>query len=337
MGEEKIRTSVAEVHRVVAAALVRAGCDGANADSVAAVVAAAERDGCASHGVFRLAGYLAALRSGKVDGAARPSVARIAPGVLRVDARSGFAPLAIGAAREALAPLAREQGLAAAAVVNAHHFSALWADVEPLAEAGLVAIAMTSYMPAVAPAGARVPFFGTNPMAFAWPRAGGTALVVDQASAAMARGEVTLAAREGRSLPPGTGIDAAGQPTTDPAAVLKGALLPFGGHKGSGIALMVELLAGALIGQSFSVEAAERDNKDGGPPSGGVFMLALDPARFGDAEGWLDHGESFLARLAALDGVRLPGDRRAANRRRIAIEGVELPAKLWAEALEAAA
>jgi len=337
MGEEKIRTSVAEVHRVVAAALVRAGCDGANADAVAAVVAAAERDGCASHGVFRLAGYLAALRSGKVDGAARPSVARIAPGVLRVDARSGFAPLAIGAAREALAPLAREQGLAAAAVVDAHHFSALWADVEPLAEAGLVAIAMTSYMPAVAPAGARVPFFGTNPMAFAWPRAGGTALVVDQASAAMARGEVTLAAREGRSLPPGTGIDAAGQPTTDPAAVLKGALLPFGGHKGSGIALMVELLAGALIGQSFSVEAAERDNKDGGPPSGGVFMLALDPARFGDAEGWLDHGESFLARLAALDGVRLPGDRRAANRRRIAIEGVELPAKLWAEALEAAA
>ena len=337
MGEEKIRTSVAEVHRVVAAALGRAGCDGANADSVAAVVAAAERDGCASHGVFRLAGYLAALRSGKVDGAARPSVARIAPGVLRVDARSGFAPLAIGAAREALAPLAREQGLAAAAVVDAHHFSALWADVEPLAEAGLVAIAMTSYMPAVAPAGARVPFFGTNPMAFAWPRAGGTALVVDQASAAMARGEVTLAAREGRSLPPGTGIDAAGQPTTDPAAVLKGALLPFGGHKGSGIALMVELLAGALIGQSFSVEAAERDNKDGGPPSGGVFMLALDPARFGDAEGWLDHGESFLARLAALDGVRLPGDRRAANRRRIAIEGVELPAKLWAEALEAAA
>ncbi|MFZ9414994.1 MAG: Ldh family oxidoreductase [Alphaproteobacteria bacterium] len=337
MGEEKIRTSVAEVHRVVAAALGRAGCDGANADAVAAVVAAAERDGCASHGVFRLAGYLAALRSGKVDGAARPSVARIAPGVLRVDARSGFAPLAIGAAREALAPLAREQGLAAAAVVDAHHFSALWADVEPLAEAGLVAIAMTSYMPAVAPAGARVPFFGTNPMAFAWPRAGGTALVVDQASAAMARGEVTLAAREGRSLPPGTGIDAAGQPTTDPAAVLKGALLPFGGHKGSGIALMVELLAGALIGQSFSVEAAERDNKDGGPPSGGVFMLALDPARFGDAEGWLDHGESFLARLAALDGVRLPGDRRAANRRRIAIEGVELPAKLWAEALEAAA
>ena len=337
MSREEIRTSVDAIHRAVAAALGRAGCDAANAEAVAAVVAAAERDGCASHGVFRLGGYLAALRSGKVDGAARPVSSRIAPGVLRVDARGGCAPLAIGAAREALAPLARAQGLAAAAIVNAHHFSALWADVEPLAEAGLVALAMTSYMPALAPAGARVPFFGTNPMAFAWPRAGGVALVVDQASAAMARGEVMLAAREGRSLPPGTGIDAAGQPTTDPAAVLKGALLPFGGHKGSGIALMIELLAGALIGQPFSVEAAEADNKDGGPPRGGILMLALDPARFGDPENWLGHGEAFLARLAALDGVRLPGDRRAANRRRIATEGVALPAKLWAETLAAGA
>jgi delta1-piperideine-2-carboxylate reductase len=336
MAEGTIRVAVSEIGRVVAAALARAGCDDANAAAVAGVVAAAERDGCPSHGVFRLGGYLAALRSGKVDGVARPAAARIAPSVLRVDARRGFAPLAMQAAREALAPLAREQGMVAAAVVNAHHFSALWADVEPLAAEGLVAICLTSYLPALAPAGARVPFFGTNPMAFAWPRPGGGALVFDQASAAMARGEVMLAAREGRSLPPGVGIDAAGQPTTDPAAILKGALLPFGGHKGSAIALMVELLAGALIGQPFSVEAAEEDNKDGGPPRGGVLLLALDPARFGDAEGWRAHAERYLARLAALEGVRLPGDRRHANRRLAEVEGVALPAKLWAETLAAA-
>lgn len=328
--------AVAEVERAVAAALRRAGCDGENAAAVAGVVAAAERDGCASHGVFRLGGYLAALRSGKVDGSARPAVSRLAPSVLRVDARGGFAPLAMEAARTHLAPLAREQGVAAAALVDAHHFSALWADVEPLAATGLVALCMTSYMPAVAPAGARVPFFGTNPMAFAWPRAGGTALVVDQASAAMARGEVMLAAREGRTLPPGVGVDPSGAPTCDPAEVLKGAILPFGGHKGSGIALMVELMAGALIGQAFSVETAAADNRDGGPPRGGIFLLAIDPARFGDAGGWLDHAEGFLARLSALEGVRLPGDRRAANRRRSDAEGVEIPAKLWAEVLAAA-
>jgi delta1-piperideine-2-carboxylate reductase len=194
----------------------------------------------------------------------------------------------------------------------------------------------TAYMPAVAPFGARVPFFGTNPMAFGWPRAGGRTMIFDQASAAMARGDISIAARDGRTLPTGIGIDAAGEPTTDPAAVLKGAQLTFGGYKGTAIALMVELLAAGLIGQPFSFEAGDEDKKDGGPPRGGVFLLALDPAKFGDAQGWLEHCESFFARYAALDGVRLPGDRRAANRDRIDRAGTDLPTQLWDEALRAA-
>jgi delta1-piperideine-2-carboxylate reductase len=336
MNESRVQVPAEEIARVAAAALQRAGCDAENAAAVAGVMAAADRDGCPSHGIFRLGGYLAALRSGKVKGAARPTARRIAPGVVQVDAARGFAPLAMAEARAALAPVAREQGIAAAAVINAHHFSALWADVEPLAEQGLLAFCFTSYMPALAPAGARKPFFGTNPMAFAWPRLEGGAFVFDQASAAMARGEVTIAAREGRALPPGVGLDAAGDPTTDPAAILKGALLPFGGHKGSAIAMMVELLAGALIGQPFSAEAAEEDNKDGGPPRGGVLLIALDPARFGDAAGWSAHGEAFFRRFAQLEGARLPGARRLANRARSATEGVALPVQIWADAQAAA-
>jgi delta1-piperideine-2-carboxylate reductase len=336
MSDQPLRVPLPEVTRVLAAALRAAGCDAANAAAVARVTADAERDGCSAHGVFRLPGYLAALRSGKVDGTARPATTRIAPGVIRVDGQGGFAPLAMQEAAEAIGPVAREQGIAAAAVVNVHHFSALWADIEGLVQSGLVAFCFTSYMPAVAPAGARKPFFGTNPMAFGWPRPAGGAMIWDQASAAMARGEVAIAARDGHALPPGTGIDADGNPTTDPAAVLKGAILPFGGHKGSAIAMMVELLAGALIGQPFSVEAAERDNRDGGPPRGGVLLLAIDPARFGDEAGWQAHAESFFGRLTALEGVRLPGDRRTANRARIAAQGVTLPPKLWAEATAAA-
>jgi delta1-piperideine-2-carboxylate reductase len=110
--------------------------------------------------------------------------------------------------------------------------------------------------------------------------------------------------------------------------VLEGVLLPFGDYKGSNIAMMVELLAAGLIGEGFSVEAARYDNKDGGPPRGGEFMLAIDPARLGDPEGWLDHAEGFLADLAALDGVRLPGDRRYANRARTPSEGVQVPQAL---------
>jgi len=326
---------VLEIHRVACAALERAGCDPENAQAVARVMSRADGDGAASHGLFRLAGYLASLRSGKVDGHARPSVGPLAPAVLRVDGHGGFAPLAMAAAREAVGPLARTQGMAAAAVVNVHHFSALWVDIEELVQSGLVAMCFTAFMPAVAPAGARQPFFGTNPMAFGWPRPGGETMIFDQASAAMARGEIQIAARDGHAVPGGAGIGPDGAPTTDPARILQGAQLPFGGHKGSAIALMVELLAAGLLGQPFSDEAGQEDNHDGGPPRGGVLLLAFDPAKFGDPAGWEAHSEAFFERLLGLEGARLPGDRRAQNRARIELQGAQLPVALWRAAVAA--
>ena len=330
---DPVTVPIAELRGVARAALLRHGCDAENADAVAQVMARADSDGAASHGLFRLGGYLASLSSGKVDGAARPSITSLAPSVLRVDGHGGFAPLAMEAARGALAPLARTQGMAAAAVVNVHHFSALWVDIEALVQGGLVAMCFTAFMPSVAPAGGSRPFFGTNPMAFGWPRPGGETMIFDQASAAMARGEIQIAARDGLAVAPGTGIGPDGAPTTDPALILQGAQLPFAGHKGSAIALMVELLAGGLLGQPFSVEAGEQDNHDGGPPRGGVLLLAFDPGSFGDADGWQAHAEGFFQRLLGLDGVRLPGDRRARNRERIVLQGVQLPAALWREAV----
>jgi delta1-piperideine-2-carboxylate reductase len=156
-------------------------------------------------------------------------------------------------------------------------------------------------------------------------------MVFDQASAAMARGEIQIAARDGHPVPAGAGIDADGNPTTDPASILRGAQLPFGGYKGSAIALMVELLAGGLIGEAFSYEAAERDNKDGGPPRGGELLLVLDPAHFGDANGWLAHSEKFFDRLHGMEGARLPADRRRANREKSLREGVSVSAPLATE------
>ncbi len=323
----KIDLSLDEVRTLATACLLANGCNAENAEAVADVITAAERDGCRSHGLFRLPGYVAALRSGKVDGAASPRVERVAPGILRVDGGGGYAPLALARGRQPLIDTAREQGVAAMALVGIHHFAALWTEVEPLAEAGLCALACTAYMPAMAPAGGREPLFGTNPMAFGWPRKAGPPMVFDQASAAMARGEVMIAAREGHELPPGVGLDAEGNPTTDPHEVLKGVMLPFGGYKGSAIAMMVELLAAGLLGENFSFEAAAQDNKDGGPPRGGEFMLAMDPTCFGD-EAWLDHTETFFEKMASIEGVRLPGARRHANRKQSPSDGVQVPAEL---------
>ena len=323
-----VSMTLADADALVMRVLTENGCDAANARAVADVVMAAERDICHSHGVFRIPGYAASLRSGKVKGDAAPTVRQIAPSVLRVDGDGGFAPLALETGRQPLIDLAREQGIAALSVTDIFHFSALWVEVEAIADQGLVAFAWTAASPMVAPAGGTAPLFGTNPMAFGWPRKDGPPMVFDQASAAMARGDVMIHARDGKTVPPGVGIDPDGNGTTDPNAVLAGAQLPFGGHKGSAIAMMIELLAGALIGEDLSFESGARDNKDGGPPHGGELMIAVDPNRFGDPDGWLDRGERLFAKIAEQPGTRLPGARRHANRTRTPEEGIEVPTAL---------
>ncbi len=317
-----------EVRDLATRCLMAAGADAANAAAVAGTVTMAERDGCASHGLFRVPGYCASLTSGKIVGDAKPSVELLAPGALRVDNRRGLAPHAIAVVMPELVAAARGQGVAAAAITNSHHFAALWPEVEMLAAAGLVGLAMTVGKSAMAPAGGTKPLYSTNPMAFAWPRPDGPPLVFDQASSAMARGEIMIAQRDGHALPDGVGIDVDGNPTTDPAAILKGAQLAFGGYKGSAIAVMVELLACALIGQPFSFEATAADNNDGGPVTSGEFILAIDPARFGDADGYQAHGEKLFAEILSQEGTRLPSDRRFANRARDPHPGTEIPESL---------
>lgn len=289
------------------------GCDDANAAALVRTIRAAERDACLSHGLFRLPGYVAALRSGKVDGAARPVITQRTPVVLHVNGNNGFAPLTLEHAIPTLADAALINGVAVAAITQSHHFAALWPEVEGLAARGLVGLACTNYIPVVAPIGAREPIFGTNPLAIAWPRPGHDPVVLDMATSAMARGEITIAARDGRPVPAGTGLNAQGDPTTDPAEILKGVMLPFGGHKGSGLSLMVELLTAGLTGEGFSIETAARDNKDGGPPRGGEFLLAISPEILA-GPGWDTHCEAFFARYAAIDGARLPGSHRMHRR-----------------------
>lgn len=325
---DKVRMTLDQCRALAVEVLERHGCDHPNAAAIADTITAAERDRCHSHGLFRLPGYVTSLKNGKVNGRARPRVERLAPSVLRVQGDRGYTPLALDLGRAPLADAARETGMAALAITRTHHFAALWPETQALAELGLVAFAFTSSPPYLAAAGGRRKFFGTNPMSFAWPRAGRPPMAFDQASAAMARGEVMIAARDGRKLPPGAGLDPQGNPTTDPQAVLDGAQLPFGGHKGSAIALMVDLLAGPLIGEVCSFEAGEQDNGDGTAATGGELVLALDPARFGAADA-IAHGELLFARMLAEAGVRLPGDRRLIARSETPAAGIEVPESLY--------
>lgn len=326
---QSVRMSLEEAHALAVRCLAEHGADEENARAVADIVTAAERDLCHSHGLFRIPGYVASLKSGKVNGKARPAVSDLAPSVVRVAGDNGFAPLALEVGRAALVERAKSNGIAALALNDIYHFAALWPETEALAEQGLVAFAFTAAFPYVVAPGGRTPIFGTNPMAFAWPRPGKHPMVFDQASSTMARGEIMIAARDGHSVPYGAGIDSNGKDTTDPKAILDGgAQLAFGGYKGAALAMMVELLVGALIGDKLSFEAEAADNGDGGPPVGGELIIALDPARFGDGAGFAAHADLLFERMLSDDGVRLPGDRRRKARETTARDGIRVPESL---------
>ncbi|MCC7425843.1 MAG: Ldh family oxidoreductase [Alphaproteobacteria bacterium] len=314
--------SVAALHKLVEAALSRNGFSAANASAIAAVIVAAERDGTRSHGLFRLAGYISEAGCGWVDGSAEPSLHDAAPGVLVVDAGNGYCQLAFERGRDRLVAKARANGSAAMAIRNSHHLAALWHEVEELAECGLVAFAFRNARPNMLPWGGQRKIFGTNPMAFACPVPGAPPLVWDFAASAMSRGEIMLAAQHGEALPEGVGVDAEGRATTDPKAILEGgAQLPFGGYKGSLLALTIEIMASAATGSLLSIEDRSAGVKGAQTANGGEMILAIDPAASG--------GESFGERMAMLVGAlrgngtaRVPGERRYAARKAAEANGI---------------
>ena len=286
--------------------------------------ARAERDGAHSHGVFRIPGYVSTLDSGWVNGQAVPVVEDVASGFVRVDAANGFAQLALAAARPLLVAKARSAGIAVLAIRNSHHFAALWPDVEPFAEEGLVALSVVNSMTCVVPHGADRPLFGTNPIAFAAPRADGPPIVFDLATSAIAHGDVQIAARQGERVPPGTGVDSLGQPTQDPKAILEGgALLPFGGHKGSALSMMVELLAAALTGGNFSFEFDWSNHPGAKTPWTGQLLIVIDPSKTAGQD-FAQRSQELVRQMHAAGLRRLPGDRRHRTRAKAEREGIML-------------
>ncbi|MGY9047201.1 MAG: Ldh family oxidoreductase [Rhodobacterales bacterium] len=295
------------------------------AEVVAQVIVAGERDNCKSHGIYRIEGCLRVLKAGRVDGQAIPELHDSGKAVIEVDAGGGFSNPAFDAAKALRAARARETGLAALVIRDCLHFSALWHEVEALAGEGLAALSMCPSYAFVAPAGGKEPLLGTNPMAFGWPRAGDYPYVFDFATSVAARGEIELHRRAGTPIPEGWAVDIDGRSTTDPDAALAGAMLPFGAHKGSAISTMIELLAGAMLGEFMSKEALDFMGGGGLLPRHGALVLALDPQVFAARSGRdpIAEGEKLFAAFAD-QGARLPSQRRFAARVKAQRDGIAL-------------
>lgn len=300
----------------VEAVLTNAGYSAKSARILAENCAAAQRDGSHSHGLFRIKDYLATIKSGYVNGHPKPKIEDVAPGFVRVNADNGFAQEALAATRELLAYKVAENGIAVLAIRNSHHLGALYLDVEGFAEQGFLALAVVNSIAVVAPPGGRTSVYGTNPLAFAAPRASGPPLVFDQASSMLSHGDIQVAAREGRLLPGGTGIDKSGTPTDSPHAILNGgALSTFGGHKGAAIALMVEVLCAGLVGADFSYEVSWTDNPGASTARTGETIIVIDPRKGAAGLNPLAmRVDELVDALVDAGQARVPGDRRIRSR-----------------------
>lgn len=331
-----VKIALDEVMVLCVDALESAGYGEAHALAIAKMLYTCQLDDCHSHGLYRLLVCSQTMRAGKIDAHALPVIEKSDSAVVRADARGGMSLLAVDRSIPVLIEKTRQHGIAALAINNCFHFSALWPEVERLSAAGLAAMAMVPSHSWVAPAGGSRGSLGTNPLAFSWPRIDQNPFTFDFATSAFARGEIELYKRAGKALPEGVAIDCNGQPTTDPQAAMDGAMLTFGGYKGSALSIMIELMAGPLIDDMTSMESMAYAKGGGGVPFHGEIILAFDPYLLGG--GKTAENDARAERLFAdivQQGARLPSERRYVARVRNTERGyVEIPKQLYQDLIQ---
>ena len=320
-----VQMNVSEAEQLICNALKGSGAQTEVAMSVAKALVAAESEGQVGHGFSRLEDYAAQLKSGKINPLAEIKVQSPFPASISVDADCGFAYPALDEAIERGSEAAHLYGIASMSIFNSHHCGALSIQVEKLAQKGLIGMMVANTPKAIAPWGAAEAQFGTNPIAFAVPRADAPALVMDLSLSKVARGKVMNASKSGQPIPEGWALDGSGNPTTDPAAALQGTMVPIGEAKGTALALMVETLAAVHTGSALSSAAGSFFNADGPPPRVGQFLLAIKPGQQSDGEGFAGRFEQLLGEINAAEGARLPGQRRLKAREVAQSEGLAVP------------
>jgi len=290
-----------------------------------------------SHGVIRILHYIEMVRAGKVDPGAQPCVIQRQGATAVLDGAWGWGQPAMMLATETAIDLARRYGLGAAVVRRCYHIGRVAPYVERIAREGMVGLAMASAGPAVAPYGSRSRVMGTNPIAWAAPRAGDREPVcLDIATAAVAEGKLRVARAKGVPAPPGAIVNVDGHPSLDPNEFYAGgALLPFGGHKGSGLSILVQIIGHGLAG----IDRAQLMEHRG---ANGPFVLALNPEAFGVGSTFVEAVEEQCAEIShaapaeGFESVLLPGEPEMIARAERAKAGIPVPDSTWGDLMRLA-
>jgi LDH2 family malate/lactate/ureidoglycolate dehydrogenase len=269
------------VESFVADIFVMLGVPPVSAHLAARAIVAADVEGIPSHGVMLVPMYVDRMLAGSVSTNTEPTVIHDGGSAMVMDADNALGQLTSDWAVPMVVERARQHGLAAVAVRNGFHFGTAGYWARQIAEVGLVGIVMCNTRPLMPAPGATERVVGNNPLAIALPSNDESIFVVDMATSATAMGKIRLAEAEGMPIPEGWAADAQGRPTTNPAAAIKGMLLPAAGPKGFGLAVAIDLLCGGLSGGAVGDEVAPLYGDAAEPYRCSHLFLALDPARFG--------------------------------------------------------
>jgi (2R)-3-sulfolactate dehydrogenase (NADP+) len=300
-----VQVSLNDIKETVQAALLSHGAEAFAAAEVARAVTAAESVGNKICGLYYVESYCQQLKSGRVKGGVTPTVTTPRSATVHVDAHFGFAQPAFAYGLPVALDAARQTGIATLAVGHAHTCTSLGYFTEQIARAGFIGIGFTNASPIVAAPGGKTRVIGTNPIAFSVPDGdGGIAMQFDQSTTTVALGKITMAKAAGEMTPEGWAVDAAGQPTTDPEAALKGSLVSMGGYKGWGFGLMAEILAAGMTGGVLSRDVKPLKAPEGPPHDLGQYYIVIDPSASTD---FADRLAGLSAAATADEGARMPG------------------------------
>jgi LDH2 family malate/lactate/ureidoglycolate dehydrogenase len=298
------------------------------AATVARCLVSADLRGVDTHGIARLPGYLDRLRRGLIN--PRPSLVpkRVTPVAAALDGEDGFGfVVGMRAIQEAMA-MAREFGLGLVSVRRSTHFGMAASYVLPALEQGFIALVFSNASPAMPPWGGKDGLLGTNPFAAGAPGGQLGPFLLDMSPAVAARGKIRRAERRGETIPLGYALDAEGRPTTDPTAALGGVVLPIGGHKGSGLSMLMDILGGVMSGAGFAGSVADQYKVYDRPQDVGHFFLTIRAGLFVPEADYKARMDTLIERVRACpkaDGfseILIPGEpetRKEAELRRTGI------------------
>lgn len=335
--------SVADLTAKCKDLLMRAGVPELAAARTAETLVSADARGISSHGVIRLARYIDCMKSGGIKPDAEIQIIDEGPAFIRASAAGGLGIPASYEVTERLIAKAASMPLAAATVNHSDHYGAAGFYAMKCAEAGLIGFSMSNTCPLIAVSGAASAGIGNNPFAYAAPAGKYRAVLFDICMSVVASGKLIIAAADNKPIPEGWILDKDGKPTTDPNEIYNGAImLPFGGHKGYGLAMMVEMLSGVLAGAGMLSGVNSWNTVPGRDADTGHFFLTINPAFFGGLDNFVKRMESVIDELKSstkadgVDKIYYPGELEFISEAKANDQGIDLPDASAAE-LERAA